>query len=269
MSGFVAHNRHRFLNAAVEDTLRWCAQPDGTVIGNHPTDQYWIRAFAPSAPETDADTARHFLGTLKLASKWDYDAVAALINDLRASLTFSPARDVPVLAEALQRRQDRGILCTVAASKLAQVVFPAMDVHVWHDRSWQAVLLHEQQSLDRAAMQEASSHSCDHDYAAYHAGCRRILKRELARSDFVEAASLVTTLLRALPGPLADCTIPDNFFQQYLLDKLLFHQGWHSKYGRVAHSEALETGLENSSIQPGLYQRLRSYIRLGGSEVSA
>ncbi len=269
MSGFLAQNRRRFLNAAVEDTLRWCAQPDGTVIGNHLTDQYWIRAFAPSAPEIDADTARHFLETLKLASGWDYDAVAALINDLRTSLTFSPGGHVPALAEALRRTQDRDIPCTLAASKLAQVVFPATDVHVWHDLSWQAVLLQEKHSVESTVMQEASSHSCDHDYAAYHAGCRRILKQEVARSDFVEAVSLVTTLLRALPGPLADCAIPDAFFQRYLLEKLLFHQGWHSKYGRVARSEALESGVENKPIRPALYQRLRSYVRLGGSEISA
>lgn len=148
-------------------------------------------------------------------------------------------------------------------------MFPATDSHVWHYLSWQAVLLQENHSVECTVTQEASSHSCDHDYAAYHAGCRRILKLEVARSDFVEAVSLVTTLLRALPGPLADCAIPEGFFQRYLREKLRFHQGWHSKYGRVARSEAFERGVENKPIRPPLYQGLRSYVRLGGSEISA
>lgn len=268
MTWFLARHRRRFLNAGMEDTVRWCAGPDKTVIGNHRTDQYWIRTFAPSAAPVSAGIARLFLETLKLAGGWDYEAVANLINNLRATTAFLPGRDIPSLGHALRRLQDREIVCMTAASKLAQLVFPAAEVHIRQELSWQAILSRQQHPLSGMALQNAQDwYASAQDYVSYHAECRRILAGEMTRADFIEAAEVVTSLLRTVPGPLSDPAIPDAFFQRYLLDKMLFHEGWHIKFGRIANCD--ESIPVNDQIRPGLYQRLRSYIRLGASEAMA
>jgi hypothetical protein len=268
MSGFPAQHRRRFLNAGVEDTLRWCAGPDASVIGNYHTDQYWMQAFAPKAEPVDAETARWFLGTLKLGGEWDYEAVARLINNLRTTAAFVPDRDIPAVAHALRRLQNRDIVCTTAASKLVQIMFPAAEVYVWQELAWQAVLLRQQNPLsDMGLLNAPGWYARAHDYAAYHVECRRILQQEMARDDFAEAVNTVTGLVRTISGPLADPAVPDAFFQRYLLSKVLFHEGWHTKFGRMAHCD--ESMPANDQIRPGLYQRLRSYIRLGGTEAMA
>lgn len=270
MPGLLAQHRRRFINAGVEDTLRWCAHPDATVIGNHHTDQFWIQVFAPTAAPISAHTARWFLRTLKLAGDWDYEAVATLINDLRTAAVFRPHRDIPALAIALrQLQQDPDLVCTPAMSKLAQLVFLDAEVYVWQEPAWQSVLARRQHPLSGMALQNAPDwYASAHDYAAYHVECQRIFEREMARADFVEAADLVIGLLRTISGPLADAAIPDAFFQRYLLGKMLFHEGWHMKFGRVANCEFESTPVD-TSLRPGLYQRLRSYVRLSGTEASA
>lgn len=189
--GSLSQQRSRFLAAAIEDTLRWCGQPDATIVGNHPTDQFWIRAFALSAPQVDAATTRPFLATFKPVCGWDYHAAAEIINDLPCAVTFVPERDIPPLAQALGRAQKRDVVCTLAASKLAHAIFPKADVHVWHDLAVRSVL---------SATERLVLDSCAGEYATYHAGCRRVFRQETTKADFVEAASPVPTRCGHLQG---------------------------------------------------------------------
>jgi hypothetical protein len=266
MSTFLAERRRQMLNAATEDTLRWCARPEATVIGNHPTDQFWVQAFAPSARRVEADMARRFLDTLKLATvDWDHVGASRIINDLRGSRDFLPERDIPELVQALRGANRQGVQCTLVASKLANFVFPTAEVYIWHELTGLVLLAERQPPSARPRLPVPAGYdrldSCD--YVAFHAACRQTLVGEMAQEDFVEAARLVTGLLRAVPGPLADPAVPDAFFQRYLLAKLLFHECWHLRYGQMAHTmpEASPGGADASATGSRVYERLSSYVR--------
>lgn len=254
MLDIFGEHRRQLLEIAYNDALNWLASADD-LVGTRPTDQYWVRNFAAQAGPVQTETAQRFLSTflLTIMTRWDNEAVARIIDDLRVKADFQAERDIPVLAETLRNANARKSRQTSAASKICNFVFLTAEVYIWDKLATRSVRHREWLANGSRGRCRAGLYTIkgDHDYPAYYSACRRAFEREMAQTDFMEKAEALTRHVRGISGPLAAPDVPDGFFQRRLLDKLMFHEGRALGDERRKHGQFHDTSAPPSSPKPG------------------
>jgi len=134
LSGELKKLRAGHLATALEDSKKWCVGPN-TLVGNKPSDQYWITIFDHGNPESvGTDQVHRFLVTFQLTRtvKWDKAGVAEAFNHFRSlelgDVNEAVARLAARLSGCMGERQS---IQTSAASKFAMFARPLLPIFIW------------------------------------------------------------------------------------------------------------------------------------------
>lgn len=223
-------HRSRFLDLAVRDTIKWCVPPDQMAESRKPSDQHWIQLFKTSGdiPVSSADARRFLITFMLIRASWNLEEVAEGINQFSALRPFRPIDAIPSFANELRRMNVLQRQQTSAASKIANFAHPTAAVYIWDALATKSARLRDR---ERGAKQPRNlgiyKTGGEHDYAAFHAACVLAHDDEKKRADFVDAVAHLDTHFRSQAGPLRDRdSIPTDFIERRLLDKLMFWEGW-------------------------------------------
>lgn len=224
-----AHRAH-FLKLAVDDTKKWCVLPGQLVDAKKPSDQHWIDLFAKAGDRpVAAEDAKKFLVTFMLIrASWDVHQVAAAINRLAGADTFEPTTSIPSFAAELREMNRLRSRQTSAASKIANFAHPGAQVYIWDALATKSARLRDKDRTgSRSRPLSIYRMETEHDYAGFHAACSSAHNDERSSSDFMSAVAELDAHFQAVGGPMADRrTVPLDFIERRLLDKLMFWEGW-------------------------------------------
>jgi hypothetical protein len=225
-----------FLLQALDDAKKWCAAPDPRT-GRPRSDQRWLRLFSSPSETVTPERVREFFVVYRLArqGRWDVQAVADLIMDLRERGGSAIQEIMSLLAERLRNSVTRGDKAdrqqTSAASKIGFFMRPGDEVYIWDQFASRSARFRDWLRAGAGAKpprfeRPYASASGVHDYASYSASCAKALEEECLRGDFAESVQEFCAFLRRVGGPMADAGIlASSFVERRFLDKLMFWEG--------------------------------------------
>lgn len=227
--------RAELLTTALEDCILWCGPPGKNIknIKSKYTDQTWADAFLNHAEKLDGSFVHRFLVNYQLANRvrWNKEKAASVIDWAISEDLDDLDEFIADLASRLQdciESKNKGQQ-TSAASKIVFLLKPLEPTFIWDQLVMRSVRLRSWRGCRKSKKKLHSKfvQGKQHNYASFRTCCVQILKDELSKTDFREAAKAAEREIRKVKsGPMVNSSLfKADFFERRLLDKLMFWEG--------------------------------------------